>query len=138
MASYADNAGFKGSANWLWHQAREEMSHANKLLRYVLDQGGKAEFADVRAPETSFGGLRDVFVKVAAHERHVSELLGALADLTLQERDHATYSMMLWFVTEQVEEVSTADDIVNKLNAIGDNPGLLYNFDAVLGQRQGD
>jgi ferritin len=137
MSAYADNIGFKGSSNWLWHQAREEMSHASKLLRYILDQGGKAEFHDVKSPDASFGSLRDVFTQVAAHEREISDLVDALADLAMKERDHATYNLMLWYVSEQLEEVSTADDVLNKVKAVGDNVGLLYNLDAILGQRQG-
>jgi ferritin len=137
MSAYADNAGFKGSSNWLWHQAREEMSHASKILRYILDQGGKAEFTDVKAPEGSYKNLQEVFSKVAGHERHIAGLVSAIADIAMQERDHATYHMMLWFIDEQIEEVSTAEDLLNKFNAVGDNPGLLYNLDAVLGQRSG-
>ena len=137
MSAYADNIGFKGSSNWLWHQAREEMSHATKLLRYILDQGGKADFCDVKAPDASFGNLRDVFTRVAEHEREISGLVNDLADLATKERDHATYNLMLWYVNEQLEEVSTADDVLNRVKAVGDNIGLLYNLDSVLGQRQG-
>jgi ferritin len=138
MSAYADSAGFKGASGWLWHQSREEASHGSKILKYILDQGGKATFSDIKATGASYKSLKEVFAKVAAHEKHVTDLFNALADLAQKEHDHATYHLLQWFVDEQIEEVSTADDILNKLNAIGDNPGLLYNFDAVLAQRKGN
>jgi ferritin len=138
MAAYADGAGFKGASSWLWQQAREESSHGSKILKYILEQNGKAAFADVKATPPSYKNLKDVFAKVAAHEKHVTDLVNAIADLAQKEHDHATYHFILWFVDEQIEEVSTAEDILARLEAVGDNLGLLYSYDTVLGQRKGD
>ena len=56
-------------------------------------------------------------------------------DLAIKEKDHATNSFLHWFVTEQVEEEATADDIVNKLKLMGEAPGGLFMFDRELGAR---
>jgi len=40
-----------------------------------------------------------------------------------------------WFVTEQVEEEKSADEIVQKLKKIADAPGAMYMLDNELGQR---
>jgi ferritin len=42
---------------------------------------------------------------------------------------------MMWFVNEQVEEESSVSDILNKLDLIGDNKGLLLTLDNELGTR---
>jgi ferritin len=135
MSAYADGAGFKGASGWLYKQAHEEASHATKILKYILEQGGKAKLTDIKADTTSYKSLNEVFAKVAGHEKHVTELVDAIADLAQKEHDHATYSFILWLVNEQVEEVATADDILSKITAVGDNLGLLYSFDAVLAKR---
>lgn len=40
-----------------------------------------------------------------------------------------------WFVTEQVEEVSTVSQIVHKFKLIGDNKTSLFLLDRELGMR---
>jgi ferritin len=86
-------------------------------------------------PETKFSSIKDVFEKVLAHERYVSGLINNIASLAQEEKDHATYQFMTWYVTEQIEEEANAEDIITKLNMIGDNTGLLYNLDAELATR---
>jgi ferritin len=135
MSGYADKSGFKGAAHWLLRQAHEEREHAEKIFKFILERGDAPELADVKATPPAYKNLEDVFKKVAAHERHVTDLIDAAANVALDERDHATYSFLQWFVDEQVEEVSAADEILGKFTAIGDSPGLLLNLDAVLGQR---
>jgi ferritin len=136
MSAYADHAGFKGTAHWLLRQAHEEREHAEKIFKFILERGGAPALADIKATPPKYKSLEDVFKKVASHERHVTDLIDAAASVALDERDHATYSFLKWFVDEQVEEVSTADEILGKFTAVGDNPGLLFSLDAALGQRQ--
>ncbi|MBW1677569.1 MAG: hypothetical protein JRF30_10585 [Deltaproteobacteria bacterium] len=51
----------------------------------------------------------------------------------MEERDHATNSFLQWFVTEQVEEETSATEIFNKIKLIGDAPGGLFMLDRELG-----
>jgi ferritin len=135
MSAYADNAGYKGIANWFFVQAKEEMDHGTRILKYLLERGAAPVFSDVKAPQTSFSGVRDLFEKALAHERHVTGLVNKIADLAAAEKDHATYSFISWFVDEQVEEESAAEDLAVKTGLIGDNYGPLFQLDAVLGAR---
>ena len=136
MSAYAENAGFKGTAHWLLRQAHEERGHAEKIFKFILERGDIPALADIKATPPKYKGLEDVFKKVASHERHVTDLIDAAANVALDERDHATYSFLRWFVDEQVEEVSAADEILAKFTAVGSNPGLLFSLDAFLGHRQ--
>jgi ferritin len=135
MSSYAETEGYKGTASWLFKQAREEMEHGTRIYEHILERGGKPSFAEIKAPETKFASLKDVFTKVLAHEKYVTGLISVIADLAVKEKDHATYGFISWFVKEQIEEEATAQDILTKFERIGDNPGLIYNLDAVLAQR---
>jgi ferritin len=136
MSAYADRLEYKGIANWLAVQAKEELAHGTHIYRYLLERGAAPSFQDVKAPEVSFESLKAVFEKALSHERHVTELINRIAALALDEKDHAAYYFIQWYVDEQVEEESEAEYLVVQFSRIGDNPALLYSIDAQLGARR--
>ncbi|MDR1947965.1 MAG: ferritin [Spirochaetaceae bacterium] len=136
MSAYVDRLGYKGIANWLFVQAKEETAHGTHIYQHLLERGALPSFQDIKAPQVSYGSIKEVFEKVLSHERHVTELINQIASLALSENDHATHNFIMWYVNEQVEEEANADELVSKLNNIGGNLGLLYNIDAELGARQ--
>ena len=69
------------------------------------------------------------------HEQKVTGLINGLVDLSISENDHATNSFLQWFVTEQVEEESSADEVVQKLKMVGESSCGLFMLDRELGQR---
>ncbi|MDR2258576.1 MAG: ferritin [Treponema sp.] len=136
MSAYAGRLGYKGIANWLLVQAKEEMAHGTHIYQHLLERGAAPVFQDIKAPQASYGSLKEVFERVLAHERQVTEQIGQIASLALNEKDHTTYNFILWYVNEQVEEEADAEDLAVRFNRIGDNPGLLYPVDAQLGTRR--
>jgi ferritin len=135
MSAHADRAGFKGAANWLFVQAQEEMAHGTHLYQHILERGGTPSFGDIKTPQVSFGSVKELFEKVLAHERTVTERIHNIATLAQQEQDHATYAFITWYVSEQVEEEASAEDLVARVSLAADNPGLLYTLDAALAAR---
>ena len=135
MSAFADRAGFKGVANWLFIQAQEEMAHGTHIYQHILERGAVPSFAAIQLPPVTFDGIRDVFEKVMLHEQHVTELINNIATIAVRENDHATYQFILWYVNEQVEEEANADEILSKIRMTGDNLSLLYNLDASLEAR---
>jgi len=135
MSAYAEGAGLKGAANWLYLQTREEMAHAMHMYRYVLDRGATPELQAIAAPDAAFADLKDVFERVLAHEKLVTERINDIATLAMKENDHACYQFMMWYVNEQVEEEAGAADILSKLSFIGDNKGHLLALDNELAAR---
>ncbi|MDR3074340.1 MAG: ferritin [Deltaproteobacteria bacterium] len=135
MSAYADRAGFKGAANWLFVQAKEEMAHGTHMYQHILERGADPAFADIKAPKASFKDLRDVFEQVLAHEQRVTERINSIASVALRENDHASYNFILWYVNEQIEEEATITDLLAKMSLAAGNPSLLYTLDAELGTR---
>jgi ferritin len=86
-------------------------------------------------PKTSWKSHMEVISETLEHEKFITDLINKLTDLAILEKDHATNNFLQWFVNEQVEEVSTAEDIVNKLEMIGDNKNGLFMLDRELGSR---
>ncbi|MDR1930556.1 MAG: ferritin [Treponema sp.] len=135
MSAHADRAGYKGIANWLFVQAREETAHGTHLYQYILERGASPVFKDIKAPELSFSGVTEIFEKVLAHERYVTGLINKIAGLAQEEQDHAGYNFIMWYVNEQVEEEATADELLTKIRMAENYPGLLFTIDAELGNR---
>lgn len=135
MSAKAEEFGFKGIANWLYVQAKEEVAHGTHILQFIFDRGGVPEFDAIAKPETDFKNFVAMFEKVLAHEQYVTERINKIATAAMKVNDHATYNFILWYVNEQIEEEDTANDLLNKVRSIGDNSALLYNLDTELATR---
>ena len=66
----------------------------------------------------------------------VTGLINKLAGMVRSENDIATENFLMWSVAEQVEEETSADEIVQKLKLIKDSPNGLFMLDKELGQRE--
>ena len=126
LSAQADRANLKGAAAWFFAKHGEEMAHALKIYRYIIDQDAEVHFSDIAAPPASSEGVMHMFEQTLAHEREVTGAINALVDKALQEKDHATNVFLQWFITEQIEEEATVNDILGRLRLFGDKgQGLL-------------
>ena len=73
-----------------------------------------------------------------AHEQKFSKMIQDLLDLANQEKDHASFTMLQWFVRKQVEEENSTGTITDQIKKIKDSPNGLFMLDHALGQRKGD
>ena len=135
MAGYFESLSLKGFANWMEIQAQEEIMHAHRIYKYIVDKGSRPRMAPVDAPPHDWESPLDAMEKVYAHECTISQQINACVTLSLQENDHSTNTMMQWFVSEQVEEEASADEVVQKLKLISDNSTGLFLLDSDLGKR---
>jgi ferritin len=135
MSSYFESVGLKGLASWMRVQFQEEQLHAFKMFDYVVSRGGRVKLAAIEAPPAAWDSALAVFEHTLKHEQKVTGLIHKLVDLAHQLSDHATDNFLRWFVTEQVEEEGTADEIRHKLELIGDNGQGLLMLDKEMGMR---
>jgi ferritin len=135
MSAYSDFKGLKGFANWLYVQYQEEMEHAMRIYYYLQETGARIKLGKIDEPPQDFGSPLDMFKKVLEHEKFVTKSINDLVDLALNEKDHATQIFLQWFVTEQVEEESNANDIIDKLELAGEQGNGLFMIDKDLGTR---
>ena len=129
MASWAENQGFPGIANFLYAHSDEERMHMMKLLRYINERGGSAEIPQLEKPELSLDGITALFESLRDHEIAVTISINNVVHECLELKDYSTYNFMQWYVSEQLEEEALAHDILDKLKLIGGNAGGLYMFD---------
>jgi len=135
MSAHFESVSLKGFANWMRVQAQEELTHAMKFYDYIHERGGRVTLTSIDAPQTQWDSPLAVFEHVYKHEQKVTGLINDLVDLALSEADHATNNFLQWFVTEQVEEESSADEIIQKLKLVGEASGGLLMLDQELKQR---
>ena len=135
MSACMERAALKGTANWLFTQAKEEMAHGINIYQYILDRGAVPVLSAIKAPPASFGDIKGIFEAVLEHEQKVTGMINALASLAMKENDHACYQFIMWYVNEQVEEEANASDILSKIQMIGSDTGLLLSLDNELATR---
>lgn len=136
MAAYFENTNLKGFANWMSVQAKEELEHALKFYSFLNERGGRVILLEVKKPETEWDSPLAVFEHIYEHEKGVTERIYNLVDLATSKKDHATKSMLNWFVDEQVEEEALANEIVEILKRVKDSPNALFMLDSKLGARK--
>jgi len=138
MAAHLDDSNLSGMANWMKIQAQEEVAHAMKFYKHVVDRGGRVTLTTIETPPKEWKSILDVFESAYAHECHVSALIHGLVDLAQAEKDHAAVPLLQWFVSEQVEEEANASEILQKLKLIGESKNALFMLDRVLGERKAE
>ena len=135
MVAYFEDLNLDGSAHWMKMQAEEEHLHALKIFNYVVERGGRVELFTIDAPPGEWDSARAAFEAALEHEKLMTEKISKLADLAIEERDHATNNLMQWYVSEQVEEEANVDDILKKLDLMGDTGTGLFLMDRELKSR---
>jgi ferritin len=126
LSAQAEAANLKGTAAWFMAKHNEEMAHAHKMYRYLIDQDANVKLGEVAAPPPRSEGVLQMFERTLAHERAVTSAINDIVDHALSEKDHATNVFLHWFVTEQIEEEATVNDILGRLRLFGDQgQGLL-------------
>jgi len=111
------------------------MVHAMKFFDYIVERGGKPVLGAIDQPPLEWDSPLAAFENALAHEGLVTDMINKLVDLAIKENDHATNSMLQWFVDEQVEEEASADAVVQKLRLVEGNGGGLFMVDRELGTR---
>ncbi len=135
MSAYFESVALKGFANWMRVQTQEELTHAMKFYDFIQESGGKVILTAVDAPQIQWDSPLAAFEHVYKHEQKVTGMINNLVNLAVTEADHAANNFLQWFVTEQVEEESSADEIVQKMKLSGDDRSALSFLDKELGKR---
>jgi ferritin len=126
LSAQAEIANLKGTAAWFMAKQGEEMTHAMKMYRYLLDQDAVVRLSAIDEPPADADSVLAMFEQTLAHEREVTAAINDIVDHALTEKDHATNIFLQWFVTEQIEEEATVKDILGRLGLFGDRgEGLL-------------
>src|ERR1700761_5799841 len=140
-ASWASDRGYNGIANFLFRHANEERNHMMKILEYILKRGAKVIVTAIPDPGPDPVSVNDCFEKVFKSEVENTTNIYEIVNMSMAEKDWATWNFMQWFVKEQTEEETLALDLLSKIKvAGGENAGsdALYTLDQDLGKTPDD
>ncbi len=132
MASWAENNGLSGTAQFMYQHSDEERFHMLKLVKFINERGGTAVIPAIEQPPVKFKNLESVFELLLEHELSVTESINKIVDVCLKEKDYTTHNFIQWYVAEQLEEEALARTILDKLKLIGGDKGGMYMFDRDL------
>ena len=132
MASWCQANAFPGAADWLYAQVEEERMHLSKFIHYLNDRGGHALLAELEKPPLKFKSLLDIYEQVLKHEEFISQSINDIYAVSVQQKDFTTGNFLQWFITEQIEEESTARTILDKIRMVGNEKVGLYQVDQEL------
>jgi len=136
MAAYLESADLPGAAHWMRMQQKEEDIHAMKIFDYIVAKGNRAEMKAIEAPPFEWESPLAAFEAAYAHEVKVTGLINGLVNLAIEEKDHATNAFLQWFVTEQVEEEESTQNVARQFRLLGNaGGGGLFMLDKELGMR---
>jgi ferritin len=141
LASWADNAGYEGIANFLFRHAQEERNHMMKLLEYILERGAKVKIEAIPAPIPDPTSVQNCFEKVFEQELDNTKGVYSLVKMSFVEEDWATWNFMQWFVKEQTEEETLALNLLDKIKIAGGEKAshsALYALDRELKTKPDD
>lgn len=128
-AAWCQNRGLAGLAGYFSKQAAGEAEHADKFIGFLTDLNYPVNIPVIPAQSGQWADLADL--AQAALEREVSTtgLIYSLVDQAKGANERVLESFLDWFVLEQVEEIATSQDLVDRAAACCGNPlivDLLY------------
>jgi ferritin len=135
MSAWSESRGFKGFANWMMVQFKEETSHALRIKDFVISRSGEIKLQPIAAVKTSWDSLLSMFEETYEHECKVTNLINECYEVALAEKDYATSTMLQWFINEQTEEENNALEIIGVLKITGEKSGGIFYLDKNLGKR---
>ena len=104
-----------------FQQAEEEKGHALRFIKYVVDAGGRVVIPAIDAPKSKFKTPRDAVKLSLDQEIHVTQQINGLVELARKQNDYITINFLQWFLTEQLEEVSSMDNLLKITERAGND-----------------
>ena len=132
MAMWAEANGYPGAATFLFEHAEEERLHMMKLIHFVNDRGGKAELLNVEVPPLDYESVLDIFLQIKEHEEYITKSINELYGVTVAEKDYTTGNFLQWYITEQIEEESLFNTILDKIKLVGTDHAGMFHIDKEL------
>jgi len=136
MGAYFESISLPGFAHYFRVQAREEVEHAMKLLRFMADRGWRIELEEVPKPRVEWGSVLEAVEDFVKAEEENTRRIWGMVDLARQAGDKAAESFLQWFVNEQVEEERNANDLAARVRLVGEQPAGLLMLDRMLSERK--
>ena len=134
-SAWLESTPYGGFAAWMESQSEEERLHAMKFYRFLLDRGEEIKLHAIPEPRAEYSSVLEVFEASLAQEKEVTRQIHQLYEAAETASDHESKNLLNWFLDEQVEEEKSVQDMIDRLQLVGDNPIGLLQLDAEAADR---
>ena len=135
FSNYFKAKSLDGFANWYMVQAQEERDHAMLFYTYLQNENMDVTLDAIAKPDKEFTCDMDVLKAGLEHELYVTSLINDIYAAAYEVRDFRTMQFLDWFVKEQGEEETNANDLISKMELYGSDPRSLYMLNQELAAR---
>ena len=135
FSNYFKEKGLDGFANWYMIQAQEERDHAMLFYTYLQNENEKVTLLGIDKPDKVINEPMDVLLAGLEHEKYVTGLINDIYAAAYEVKDFRTMQFLDWFVKEQGEEETNANDLITKMELFGGDPRSLYLLNQELAAR---
>ncbi len=135
FSNYFDERGLDGFANWYMIQAQEERDHAMLFYQYLKNNNEKVELKAIDKPDKVLDDDMKVLKFGLGHEEYVTSLIDNIYAAAFEVKDFRTMQFLDWFIKEQGEEETNANDMITKMELFGSDPKSLYMLNSELAGR---
>jgi ferritin len=135
FSNYFKRVGLDGFANWYMVQAQEERDHAMLFYQYLQNEGQVVTLKAVDKPDREINTHMDVLHAGLEHEKYVTSLIHDIYSAAYDVRDFRAMQFLDWFVKEQGEEETNANDLITKMELFGGDAKGLYMLNQELAAR---
>ena len=115
FANFYVEQGLNGFANWYQVQVQEEVDHAKLMMQYMQNNDLKVTLEAIAKPGIQLKENMDALQEGLKHEQYVTSLIHNLYDAAYSVKDFRTMQFLDWFVKEQGEEETNANDLIKKM-----------------------
>ena len=140
MGAYYDGETLPQLAGFFYRQAVEERNHAMTMVQYLLDTEQEVRIPDIKSQQTHYDDVTGPVKMALEQEKRVSDEINALFKLARDIGDFPAEQFLSWFITEQVEEVASMNDLLDVVTRAKDDPlhGEEYLARESIGDAGGD
>ena len=135
FSNYFEARGLDGFANWYKVQAQEERDHAMLFYQYLHNNNESVTLDAIAKPDVVLDSDMTVLKAGLNHELYVTSLINDIYAAAYEVKDFRTMQFLDWFVKEQGEEETNANDLISKMELFGSDPKSLYMLNSELATR---
>lgn len=135
FSNYFEAKGLDGFANWYKVQAQEERDHAMLFYQYLHNNNESVTLDAIAKPDVVLDSDMTVLKAGLNHELYVTSLINDIYAAAYEVKDFRTMQFLDWFVKEQGEEETNANDLISKMELFGSDPKSLYMLNGELATR---
>ena len=119
IASYFDRETLPQLAKFFYRQSEEERTHAMRFVKFINDVGGHVRIPELPGPASDFASAEAAVAKALAWEEEVTRQIYDLVEIARADKNYVGIRFLDWFVEEQLEEVTTMNDLLAVIRRAG-------------------